>query len=133
MIVIQTRLIPVCALSFFPRYILTKIIAGWFKGAGLIFTLIFAALIAVTAIIESAIIVVAFIIGIIGFFLLVLLQLIYIFALPAAIAIFALVILLKNLADTEAVGKVLGLIFVSLCIVFIVLYFKELAPMLSAK
>lgn len=119
--------------DFLQKFFFTKLFAGKIRNAGLIKFLICTVLTVASAIIEAAIFVIGFILFLIIFLLLAVIQLIYVFALPVAIAIFALFVLLKNIADTESIGKILGLIFVAFCVVFVVLYFKELAPMLSAK
>ena len=116
--------------GLFGKYRITHIIGAKIKESGFILTLILAALIAVVAILETFLVVAAFVLGVILSLLGALLQIVYIMIIPAGLVLFSLIIFFKNFSETEIFGKLLSLIFIVICAIFVYLYSQELIPML---
>ena len=111
-------------------YNITKIIASWFKDAGFILCIILAVVIAAAAIIETILVVVSFVLGLILMLLGSLLQIAYIILIPAGLVLFSLIIYFKNFSENEIFGKLLSLIFIGITTFLVFLYAKELIPVM---
>lgn len=116
--------------GFFSQYNITKIIASWFKDAGFILCIILAVVIAAAAIIETILVVVSFVLGLILMLLGSLLQIAYIILIPAGLVLFSLIIYFKNFSENEIFGKLLSLIFIGITTFLVFLYAKELIPVM---
>ena len=115
--------------SIFSKFFFTNVIAGWFEGAGILCILL-AILIAIVAVIEFLLLVIAGILAFVLMLLGALLQVGYIILIPLALIIASLIFYFKGFSETGVLGKLLGLIFIAACTTFVILYYIDLHPLM---